>query len=254
MGGHPLDNCITVDFLKNQTISEEGITSVWVDLHNEYNSSLMSVEIIPLDRNLFTERRLKNTMLYYYGPNIVVEKNAPYGTYDDYILELKQDRYVENDPSKNCKNYPTRKHKSYNVCDKEFVRRTLTKHFGSEFVPFWATDDLDNVTRSHPVDWSYDNGPLFDGTMTSDCPLPCTTNSVNARFISRKKVENKVVKRVLTNITQDATTTTTHIMMTLAGKVEMTKTDFIQPTLSTVLSDVGGSLGLWLGLGALQAL
>ena len=58
----------------------------------------------------------------------------------------------------------------------------------------------------------------------------------------------------MTNITQDATTTRTHIMMTLAGKVEMTKTDFIRPTLSTILSDVGGSLGLWLGLGALQAL
>ena len=106
-----------------------------------------------------------------------MEKNAPYGTYDDYILELKQDRYVENDPSKNCKNYPTRKHKSYNVCDREFVRRTLTKHFGSEFVPFWATDDLDNVT-SEPVKFtsqyvSYQLGKLVIGMDTSDCPLPC---------------------------------------------------------------------------------
>ena len=41
--------------------------------------------------------------------------------------------------------------------------------------------------------------------------------------------------------------------MTFAGKVELTETDFIKPTLSTILSEVGGSLGLWLGLGALQA-
>ena len=40
----------------------------------------------------------------------------------------------------------------------------------------------------------------------------------------------------------------------MVGKVEMTTTDFIYPTVSSVLSDVGGSLGLWLGLGALQAL
>ena len=43
-------------------------------------------------------------------------------------------------------------------------------------------------------------------------------------------------------------------MITIAGKVEMTSIDFIHPTVSSVLSDVGGSLGLWLGLGALQAL
>ena len=48
--------------------------------------------------------------------------------------------------------------------------------------------------------------------------------------------------------------TTAHIMMTFAGKVESSVTDFVRPTLSSILSDVGGSLGLWLGLGALQAL
>ena len=34
------------------------------------------------------------------------------------------------------------------------------------------------------------------------------------------------------------------------GEVEVTRTDFVQ---TTVLSQVSGSLGLWLGLGALQA-
>ena len=68
--------------------------------------------------------------------------------------------------------------------------RTLAKHYGPDLVPFWATYDLNNVTRSHNVDWSYDYGPLFDGTTTSDCPLPCTTTSVNARFVSRKQVLN----------------------------------------------------------------
>ena len=182
------DNCITLDFLKNETIKEEGIRDIYVDFYDKYNASLMSVEIIPLDRNLFTERTLKNTRLYYFGPNIVMEKGVFTGAYDDYILELRQDRYVEHDPSKNCKNYPNKEYESYNACDKNFTLTTLAEHYGPEFVPFWATDNLDNVTKSHPVDWSYDYGPLYDGTIMSDCPLPCTTNSVNARFINRKKV------------------------------------------------------------------
>ena len=33
----------------------------------------------------------------------------------------------------------------------------------------------------------------------------------------------------------------------------MTTTDFVKPTLSSFLSDVGGSAGLWLGLGVAQA-
>ena len=183
------DNCITVDFLKNETVRQGGISTIWIDvLKKRYNTSLMATEIIPVDRNLFTDRTLKNTKLFYNGPNIALEKGASDGAYDDYILEIKQDTYMENDPSKNCKKYPNQKFESYNHCDKDFTLRTLAKHYGPGFVPFWATDDLDNVTRSQKIDWSYDFGPLYDGTTTSDCPLPCTTNSVNAKLISRKQV------------------------------------------------------------------
>ena len=117
------DNCISVDFLKQETVGEEGISSIWIAMTGKYDPSQMAVEVVPLDRGLFTDRTLKSTKLYYNGPNIVMEKGVPYGTYDDYILELNQDRYVENDPSKNCKNYPYQKYNNYNDCDKNFTLR-----------------------------------------------------------------------------------------------------------------------------------
>ena len=183
------DNCLSVDFLKNNVIRAEGIANIFVFIFDETFSKFTSVEIVPVDRNLFTDRNLKNTRLFYFGPNIVMSKEAPYRSSDDYILELKQDIFVEDDPSKNCVNFPTREFQSYNDCDKNFTITKLAEHYGPDLVPIWATLDLKTVTKKHFVDWSYDFGPLYDGTTKSDCPLPCKTTSVNARFISRKQVD-----------------------------------------------------------------
>jgi hypothetical protein len=40
--------------------------------------------------------------------------------------------------------------------------------------------------------------------------------------------------------------------LTFSPKVRVTKTDFLRFYLSTFLSDLGGSMGLWLGLGIAQ--
>ena len=94
----------------------------------------------------------------HFGPNIVLEKDIPHGSSDEYILELKQDIFVENDPSKNCVKYPTADYETYNDCDKHFTLKTLAEYYGPSLVPIWATLDLNNVTRHHYVDWSYDYG------------------------------------------------------------------------------------------------
>ena len=101
---------------------------------------------------------------------------------------MKHDIFVENDPSKSCRSYPNEEFENYNDCDKDFVSKTLAKHFGPNLIPIWATFDLGKVTRSHFVDWSYDYRVLFDGTRKSDCRLPCSTTSVNIEFLGRKEV------------------------------------------------------------------
>ena len=79
---------------------------------------------------------------------------------------------------------------------------------------------------------------LFDGTQLSDCPLPCITTTTETKHISDK-----------TNPCNLST-----LLLTLSSKVLVTRTDFPEFRLASFLSEVGGSMGLWLGLGMVQAL
>ena len=72
-----------IDFLKNDVIRAEVIANIFVYFFDGLGSHYTSIEVIPVDRNLFTECNLKNTRLYYFGPNIAMDENAPRRSSDD---------------------------------------------------------------------------------------------------------------------------------------------------------------------------
>ena len=83
-------------------------------------------------------------------------------------------------------------------------------------------------------------GDLFDGTQLSDCPVPCTTTNTDTKHLFD-----------ITNVRNSNSST---ILLTFSSKVLVTKTDFPEFSLVSFLSEVGGSMGLWLGLGMVQVL
>ena len=94
-----------------------------------------------------------------------MDRTAVNRSYDEYISdELKRDIFVEKDPTKNCVKYPNAEYDSYNQCDKNFNLRKLEESYVPKILPIWATQDMETVTTSHYVDWSYDSRPLYDGT------------------------------------------------------------------------------------------
>ena len=81
-------------------------------------------------------------------------------------------------------------------------------------------------------------GSLFNGNKLSDCPMPCNTFGTNTRLISEREKQDEK----------------SSIVLTFSDTVQMTITEMETPSISELLSAVGGSVGLWLGIGAFQAI
>ena len=154
-----------------------------------------------------------------------------------YVVKFDQEIFVEKDKSKHCVVYPNKMYNNYNDCDKDFVGGSLEKHFGKEFIPIWATNDLGKVSSGNVVNplEMFNFAELFDGSKASSCPLPCRTTHVTSKLLNVKYSNEPSL----------------HIMF--ADSVTVTKTDFVSFSLWTFLADTGGAMGLWLGLGVIQA-
>ena len=79
---------------------------------------------------------------------------------------------------------------------------------------------------------------LMTGTTISDCLMPCTKTKIEIVAVDEKFVVYK-----------DST-----IDITFTRTVTVSKTDFPQFSIVKFLSALGGSIGLWLGLGVIQML
>ena len=61
------------------------------------------------------------------------------------MVEISQRVYVEEDPSKRCRNFPTTQFLSYTECDDSFVGGIINKEVPG-LVPIWQNDDLTKVS------------------------------------------------------------------------------------------------------------
>ena len=77
---------------------------------------------------------------------------------------------------------------------------------------------------------------LFDGAQRSPCLLPCSTYTVDSRQLSEETTTRNI----------------SVINLTFNQQVMVTNHYAIKFTFASFLSDVGGGLGLWLGLGLAQ--
>ena len=223
-------NCFVLDLFEDGSI-ESVFLSFAIGLTG-------NVQILMESSTLFTDRDLSVQSRYRTGHDIVMplNPNASF-VHKAYDVMLSKNIYVESDPTKGCRNYPIEKFLSYNDCDKDFVQTKLDKRVAKGFLPFWATDDFSQVSTANVT--AVDTATLmalYDGSQSSTCPLPCETESMRTILFSEEMNDSPMIQ------------------INFASLVPVSKTDFMRFDLSEFLSDIGGSLGLWLGLGVLQLL
>ena len=78
---------------------------------------------------------------------------------------------------------------------------------------------------------------IFDGSVESPCLKPCKFTGAAGKFLSKKG--DKTYSQFDLSINQEVTITRSYIP---------------EFSVSTFIADLGGSLGLWLGVGAVQLL
>ena len=221
----------------------QGISQLYFFLdHGPWNSTKepTTVEINIEDRLHHIDRSNRFAKLSQSGPQIQIENLGQKCSNKKFLVEFKQTRYIEEDTSKGCVNYPN-KYESYNECDEAFMRDILRGHYPPDFLPFW-------IGGVNATEWMVDTkiteriySDLFKGTLMPPkdvCPLPCTSTTRSTDFLYEMQ--------------EDVAYST--IDITFSDKVEVTSWDYGTFSIAEVLASLGGSMGLWLGVGVVQLL
>ena len=105
-------NCYTLDFTRSQNVVEKGITRILIRFDN--NSSV-SVEVYLLGKTLDSRRNLRSNTFYTQGLPI----RPKHRIWSSYIVKTHEVVYVEEDKSKECRNYPNPEFQSFGECDEQ---------------------------------------------------------------------------------------------------------------------------------------
>ena len=131
-------NCKTIDI---QKLFQKWYMpkQIFISLNKIKN---FGVDLYIIDRNVASRRSLKSEILAYSGPTLT-HNNLKRTAKKKLMLKMAQIKDAAEDESNGCQDYPNEKYPTFSDCDAEFVHEQM---LGEGVMPFWATDDLDEVT------------------------------------------------------------------------------------------------------------
>ena len=231
-------NCLSLDLTKNKLIKEQGVKNIYITFHKR---SGFGVEIFLEDKQISCSRTIIYTRLTHSGANIGLD-DLGNTVIRRYVVKINENIRLEENPQAKCRNYPNKDYETYNDCDEDFVFKIFQKYFG--FLPIWATSNKSLVAENANIinfdafgEGEINYYDLKDGDI-SNCILPCRSSSLTCAFLT----EFASTKNSSTiNIAFDPRAV---LIKELSPAVDWTG----------LLADLGGCMGVWLGLGAVQIL
>ena len=222
-------------FILYPNIISSRFSALYLSFHKSIQFSELMIRFE--DNNLFASRKIRKNAFNYKGSEVKYEKT---NTRDEnivksYSVEMMQQIYVKEDKTKNCFDYP--KEYTYDDCNRQYDLAKLAQEVKPGFTPPWTTDNWSSV-NSEPV--SLENREfgiltnMWNGLERTDCRLPCTITKT--RTISSGEQESNE----------------SGIVVSFNEDMQVTKTTIVRFNFFRFLSEIGGILGLWLGLGMVQ--
>ena len=142
-----ISECQILNFTTNDKIHIRELKRLEI-FFNETMWKDLKLEIKLRGRTLASRREIEEHRFYSSGDALEAVDNI----YSSYIVRIKTDVFVEEDPSKNCRNYPNPDFASFKECDDQYMRDKINE-VAPGLTPPWLADDLDNVT-TQPVAYS----------------------------------------------------------------------------------------------------
>ena len=137
-------NCYTVNLTHVNKATSDGVKTLKMSFKTEKTKS---VKINLQSSTLNSNREMYDNAFYTKGDPIYVEP----GKFRKYAVEISKNVYLEEDKSKNCRDYPNQDFASYMDCDEQHMKNICKS---MNLAPIWLYDDLNEVTTMNILNHS----------------------------------------------------------------------------------------------------
>ena len=134
-------HCHTLDLSTVPEIKGEKIEELFLRF---FGLNENTIEIHFVGKILYSNRIIKEHDFLSSGDTIIKDRTR---TFKEYLVEIAERVFLEEDPSQNCRNYPTPEYSSYGECDEAFLRNKLKRH-DPNLKPIWLTNNLSDVSTN----------------------------------------------------------------------------------------------------------